>query len=460
MGINRVLAVTLLTVFGCATTDTGPAIDAVNADVAERTGVKLEHDAERVGSEALARVVASKLRGEMSADDAVAVSLLKNPTLRALYRELGVAQSDVVAAGLPANPAFSAERRLGGRAAEFDVAQEFVGLFLLPLRRRLAESQFAHERFRVTQQVLDHTAEVRRAYVRAVAAGQQVEMRRTVLTTASAAAVAARAMRAAGNNSALDVARTQSEVNRARLALTDAEVELVEARERVNTLLGLWGAETGWGQPTRLTDPPEADTPADGLERLAVAGRPDLAARRAELVALAQSLGLTQITSVLPELTLGFHTETEPEGNTTRGPSASLPIPLFDRGQAERARAEQLFLHAQDRYAALAIEVRSEVRTAFARMGAARKKVGFYRRAVLPTQETVTAQTQLLYNGMFTGVFDLLAARHQQVEATREYILALADYWLARTDLERALGRRLSDGGAVVQHQNERKERR
>ncbi len=443
---RRVALTSVLLASGCATIDPQPALDRVRAEVADRAAVSVDWELESQGQEAVGRCVAAKLGGEMTADDAVAVALLKNPTLRALYRELGVAQSDVVAAGLPESPVFSAERRFRGKAAEFDVAQEFMSVFLIPLRRRLAESEFERERLRVTHEVLDHTAEVRSAYFRVQAAQQLVELRRSVVQAMDASLTAARALRAAGNNAPLDVALAERGANQARLEHADAELEAAEARERVNVLLGLWGEETRWRIPPRLPELPAADVPVGELERRAVTDRLDLASLRAEVDALAQSLGVTRITSVLPELSLGGHSEREPEGNTTRGPSLSLPLSIFGRGRAARARASYILLQAEDRYAALAIEVRSEVRTAFARMATARKKAAFYRRAVLPVQQTVTDQTQLLFNGMFVGVFQILEAKQDQIAAARDYIQALADYWLARTELEKVLGRRIPTG--------------
>ncbi len=50
----------------------------------------------------------------------------------------GLRESDLVAAGLPDNPAFSVERRFRGTAAEFDIAQEFLGMLLIPLRKKVA----------------------------------------------------------------------------------------------------------------------------------------------------------------------------------------------------------------------------------------------------------------------------------------------------------------------------------
>lgn len=433
-------------VSGCSAADHQASLDRVHADVADRAAVAVDWQAESQGREAVESVVTAKLGGVMTVDDAVAVSLLKNPKLWALYRELGVAESDIVAAGLPENPAFSVERRFSGRAALYDVTQEFMSLFLIPLRRRIAESGFARERLRVTQALLEHTAQVREAYFSLQAAVQTAEMRRSVADAMDASLEAARALRTAGNTTALAVAEETRGANRARLDFAAAEFAVIEARERLNVLLGLWGEETRWTVPPRLADPPDDEFSPAELEKRAVTDRLDLASARAEIESLGQTVGLTGITSLIPQLTLGGHSEREPEGTNTTGPSLGITLPIFNYGQAVRAQAKYLLLEAQDRYAALAIQIRSDVRLAYSRMALARKKVEFFKGAVLPVQQTVTDETQLRYNGMLLGVFQLLRAKQEQIDAGRDYIQSLAEYWMARTELEKALGRRLPTG--------------
>jgi hypothetical protein len=46
------------------------------------------------------------------------------------------------------------------------------------------------------------------------------------------------------------------------------------------------------------------------------------------------------------------------------------------------------------------------------------------------------AEVQLQYNAMQIGVFDLLRAKQEEVNAGREYVEALRDYWVARADLK------------------------
>ena len=85
-------------------------------------------------------------------------------------------------------------------------------------------------------------------------------------------------------------------------------------------------------------------------------------------------------------------------------------------------------------------EIRSQVRAAANRMRAARARAEYYRTAVLPLQAKIVQQTQLQFNGMFIGVFQLLQAKQAQIDAGRGYIQSLQNYWMARSELEKTVG--------------------
>ena len=54
-------------------------------------------------------------------------------------------------------------------------------------------------------------------------------------------------------------------------------------------------------------------------------------------------------------------------------------------------------------------------------------------------RQRIVQLTQLEYNAMQRGVFDLIRARKELADAEREQVLAIRDYWLARTGLEAAM---------------------
>ncbi len=435
----------LLTI-GCSSMDARPDLERARQEIATRSGVTVDWTLDADQAEGFQRWLVAKLAEPLSMDAAVAISLLNNPKLRSHFREIGIARSDLVAAGLPDNPVFSVERRFRGTAAEFDIAQEFLGLLLIPLRKKVAESEFERERLKVTQEVWEHVAEVRTAYIHLQASEQLLEMRRGVADALSASLTAVRALREAGNIGVLEVALEEQAEGRSRIELAEAELGVVESRERVNVLLGLSGVETEWRMAGRLPRLPRNEVEFAELERLAVSERLDLASAKAEVEALSQAQELTRITSIIPEFGIGAHLEREPEGETTRGPSVSFPIPLFDFGGAERARAKYRLLQARDRYAALAIKIRSDVRSSFARMSVARSKVEYFERKLLPAYQRATDESQLLYNGMFLGVVSLVQAKRQQIDAARDYLQGISDYWITRTELEQVVGRRLPTG--------------
>jgi cobalt-zinc-cadmium efflux system outer membrane protein len=63
---------------------------------------------------------------------------------------------------------------------------------------------------------------------------------------------------------------------------------------------------------------------------------------------------------------------------------------------------------------------------------------------LLPLQQSIADDTLKLHSGMLLGVYDLLLARQNQIATARQYIAASKEFWLAWTDLERAVGGRFT----------------
>lgn len=76
---------------------------------------------------------------------------------------------------------------------------------------------------------------------------------------------------------------------------------------------------------------------------------------------------------------------------------------------------------------------------------AARRKVEYYQKTVLPRAASITDMTLLQYNAMLVGTYQLLETRSDQIDAQRQYVEALREYWIARSKLELAVGGRLPD---------------
>jgi cobalt-zinc-cadmium efflux system outer membrane protein len=444
--------------WGCAKTapERGAGFDGeggVREEVLRRTGMKVHWRTGTPEDAQAADAVASLLERELSVEGAVQVALLNNRGLQAVYEDLELAQAEVVQAGLLKNPVFSGEVRFAtsggeGPAVVLDVAQDFVGLLSMPLRKGRAEAEFAAAKARVTGAVVDMAARVRVAFYEYQACVQVKEMRAAVLSAFEASYELARRVHSAGNSRELDVLNERDVCEQARMDLAVAEDACVQARERVNGLMGVWGMQTRWRGVARLPELPADDgVPAD-LERRAVESNLDLVASRREIEVAARTLGIVEPLGWLTEMDVGVAAERELEGTWSVGPSVSVPIPLFDQGQGATGRAMAELRREGERYYARGVEVRSGARAAGAAVEGARSRARYYERVIVPLRERIVEQTQLQYNAMQASAFQLLEAKRHEIEAGAAWIEAVRDYWVARARLEQVLCGRLGETDA------------
>ena len=83
------------------------------------------------------------------------------------------------------------------------------------------------------------------------------------------------------------------------------------------------------------------------------------------------------------------------------------------------------------------------MRAARAQAAANRELALSVRDTVLPQRQEVLRLTLQQYNSMLKGAYDLLGAKAAEAAAERSYVEAWRDYWIARADLERAVGGKL-----------------
>ena len=436
---------------GCATEGPGKSFHQVQSLAQERVGAKVYWN-RNSEQDAKARAATDRaLSQPLKCDAAVTVALLNNHRLQATFEELGISQADFVQAGLLDNPVFNLSIRFpNDRPAktylDIAAAENFLNIFLIPARKKIAAAQRDEAIARVTHEVLSLAGDTRVAFYNAQAAQQMVALRQSISDAANAALDTATRLRQAGNTTELDYYTQRAQAGRAKIDLANARAEAQDAREKLNALMGLWGAKAQWKIAGRLPDVPAVQVNPAGLESLAVQQRLDLAAAKKEVLVQSRKYGLTVDTRFFAQADAGVEGERETDGQWRIGPTISVPIPLFDQGQAAIARAHAELRQSQERYLALAVEIRAQVRAAQARMLNARVAAQFYHDEILPTQQKVLDQTQLRYNGMLVGVFQLLTAKRDEIDAAAQYVEELRTYWTSRADLERAIGGPLPGG--------------
>jgi len=271
-------------------------------------------------------------------------------------------------------------------------------------------------------------------------ATQQVDMWEAMFEAQEAATDLAARQRAAGNITDFDLAQQQDALGGLRLSLATSQAQVVDSREKVARLLGLYGPRAQVDLAERLPEMLSDEPSLENLEALAIARRPDLAAATKKVDAAAQAAALVRGTRYLPSVGAGVSVGRDTEGVTSLGPSIDLELPIFDQGQANVRRVESDLRRAQARREELALDARSEVRSARNRHLTARSTVDYYRKSMIPLRERLVAQAQLQYNAMQIGLYQLLQAKQSQIAAYRDYIDVLRSYWVSRFDLELSVG--------------------
>jgi cobalt-zinc-cadmium efflux system outer membrane protein len=433
---------------GCAQVPKEAGFNDVKGLVGQRVDYNLQWNQETEADLEVERAIEDLLKNELTPETTVQIALLNNPNLQAVYEDLGVTQADVVEAGLLENPVLFGQARFPNKSEsstnyEYGITQNFLNILMLPARKKLSAIRFEQIKLQVADEVIQLVAEVRKSYFSVLGARQIRDLRNEITSAAGNSFELARRLHSAGNIDDLELAQEKAHFAQSRLEHANSETALLDEREQLTRLMGLWGPQTNWRLPTQLPDIPTNEISLEHLESMAIENRLDLAAERNAVEALAQALGITIDWRWVGQIEVGISRERETDRTWVTGPSLAIELPIFNQRQADIARLEAQLRRSQNRLTAQAIDIRSEVRSLRNRLIMQRNLIEHYRRTVLPLREQIVDLTHKKYNFMLTGAFDLIMAKQQEFEAYQKYLEALRDYWIIRADMQRSLGGRL-----------------
>lgn len=404
----------------------------------------------RIGAEPAAEAAALGLLAKpLSEDAAVRVALLRSPRVRAAYADLGIRSAEEAEAGVPANPVLSANAALFSYGTEWELqlAQPLLDAFFIPARRRLAGAELEAAKARITRTLVELAFEVRRGVVAARAAKAQTQAAQGALVVAEETAKLARKLHAAGNLPDKRLTAAEMDEAQARQDLAEAQTAQESARERLNAAMGLFGADTRWTLADAPPEPPpKLERKAwEGAEAKAVAASLELAESRAETQAEVERAGIADWKALAPNASAGLGARKDPDSSQWGlGPSVSVPIPLWNWGQARRAAGEARVRAELARQEETAIRVRAAARAARDRLWRLAAREEHLRQAVLPLASRLVAETLRDYDAMQVGAFDVLAAKGREWRAKAQHARVEGEWRLARED-----ARELFAGGHV-----------
>jgi hypothetical protein len=190
--------------FGVCSHVGGGAVPQHCKPVESRTGRRVVWNQGGADDNAAATRVHELMSRELTVESAIQIALVNNKGLQATYEALSVAQADLVQAGLLQNPIFGAAVAfpIAGSAQTgfgLSVSQDFLSIFLLAARKKVAAAELRAPERRVGDAVLRMASDVEVAFYKMAAAQQIAAMRRTILEAGDAGLDLAQRQHAPGN---------------------------------------------------------------------------------------------------------------------------------------------------------------------------------------------------------------------------------------------------------------------
>lgn len=429
---------------GCASVNIDRSVAQANRDAAAFTNGQLQLQRDAQARDAARTRADQLLATPLSQAQAVQLALLNSPALQALLAERWGDMAAAAQAGRIPNPLFRFERStlLDERELNRSLSFGLLDLLTLPLRQAVAQKRLDAAQLALTANVVDEVTRVRQAWVNAVAAQQSLGYARQVAEAAQAGAELAQRMQQAGNFNRLQRARQQVFYADAVTRVAVEQQSQTATREALVRLLGLDDAQAAKLKlPERLADLPKAPREGDDISRKAMSERLDIRIAALQADAAAQAQGLGRITS-FTDVEAGVRRDaitTAGATNPRRGYELGVRLPLFDWGGVQRDAFSATTLAAANRLDATMRSASSQLREAYAGYRNAYDIARHYRDEVVPLRKTISDENQLLYNGMFISVFELLADARDQVSTVLAAQDAERQFWLADAALQSAV---------------------
>lgn len=369
---------------------------------------------------------------------AVRRAVTTDPGLQAAMARIRIAVADSDQARLLPNPVLNVVLRWGPGKPQIEasLAQDFVQALQIPRRAGAADNRLRQVAAEAVTTALDVTSEVQERYTAAQASAALVPLLQERLSLLEKLAATAKARLDAGEGTRADVATLNAQ--RVELLVEIDGVRLTEREERLRlarrigepSAAATWTLDA-WTSPS-IGDQPEASWVDAGLQH-----RPEVQAIAWRLKALGDDEALVRL---LPWEGASVGVDATRDDDWFVGPSVSTPIPVFDMGQARRARVTAEQIEARHDLTLAKRKIVEEVRVAFQTLAASKTNLSRIQGELIPLQQQRRQLAEDAYRAgqtdvtaLFLAEQDLRVAQAQSIEVERQAASALVR-------LQRAVG--------------------
>ena len=371
---------------------------------------------------------------------AIEQALRQSAELQTTLAEVRVVQAEAHQSRLLPNPVLDIALRFpeggGSTIVETSVSADLVKILQMPRRISASDAALRAASARAVTAALDVIAQTQRGYytVQALRSEADLITQRTS-HLAELLAIAQRRLKA-GEITQLDVTTLKAEQAVAAIDLRDRRLQLDLDELALARLLGQPGGTIDWNLTTPLPTAPAAGDESDNITQ-ALRTRPEIQAERWQLASLKDHRALARL-AWMEGAAAGL--DAERDSDWSLGPSVDVPLPLFDWGQAQRAKARAQVIAARQRLTKTLRQVVQEVRQAQSsqvRLGVIVKQA---RDEVVPLQTERVRLARAVYEAGQSDITPMRLAELDLLEARRKLLQLELRTALASTQLKRAIG--------------------
>lgn len=379
----------------------------------------------------------------LTSDEAVALALWRNAAFQVAVSQLGFARADLVDAGLLSNPVLALLFPIGPKQLEATLRWPAEVLWERPRRQAAAGLALDAAASQLVQAGLELALAVRLAHADLVLATGRQALAGEAAAALTRIDTLTQSRLRAGDISALEARIATVDAARAR---QDAERTVHDtrlARERLRLLLGLTADDAAVDRVQASASPASCGSEPELLTR-ALAARPDV--RAAELAVEAAGARLGWERRRIGSFVAVLDANGQGRSGFEAGPGVEVPLPIFNRNQGGRLRAETELQRASAAYVAVQQQVGLDVREAATLLAQARQSHELWRTTLIAPLEGNLDDAETANRAGDSSMLVVLEATRRLIDARIRERELTADEARAMARLERATGARC-DGG-------------
>jgi cobalt-zinc-cadmium efflux system outer membrane protein len=375
----------------------------------------------------------------LSAEDAVGIAVWNNPQLRADLATIGLAEADLIDAGLLRNPRLDVLIPVGAKPFELLLNLPVEVFWQRP--RRVAASQQALDQLAqsLIQNGLNTARDARWAHADVVQAMERTAVAKQSAELRERVSQLTEARLRAGDIGELETIAAKTESASAAEQFVRFEHDVQLATERLRATLG-FSVERPSLRVDSLPAKTELPPPIEALLKKAMEARPDL--RAAELAIATATKRAKWERSRILVLSAQLSSKEVGTNGVLTGPGASFELPIFNRNQGFIARADAEVEVASRQYVALKQRVALEVAEAREQLVQALAALKTVREQVLPPLQRAVALAEDQYKKGDVAYLFVLEQNRGLIDAQLRIVDSEAAIRRAQAQLERSVGSR------------------